>query len=376
LQEIFSQSGLKIHSYTSPHLVNFNERIILNGKEISDDFLNQCLIECKKAAEKKPKISVTFFEGTTVAAILAFSRIKADLLLLETGMGGRLDATNVLPQVLASVITPIDFDHENFLGKTLKKIAFEKAGIIKKNCPVIVGKQKAESLKVLENKALEQRAEIKVFGRDWEIKKQKNEFLFEGFGKKILLPLPSLTGDHQIENASVAIATVLTQKKFKVSEKNIRDALTKTIHPARLQKITDGKFYKKLPKNFELYLDGSHNPQGAETVKNFLETQKNKKKFVIFGMLKDKNCAEFLKIISPEIDELIAIKIPNQPKSRSAEEIKKIAEKIKIKSTTAKNFNEAFRKILSKENQREDPLILICGSLYLSGYFLRINRPN
>ena len=158
LRAIFEESGLKIHTYTSPHLVNFNERILLAGKEISDDFLNEILTECKKAAEIFPQIQVTFFEGTTVATFLAFSRVPADLLLLETGMGGRLDATNVLPEVLCSVITPISFDHEEFLGNTLAKIAYEKAGIIKKNCPVVIGKQVEEALQVIEDQAFKKRA--------------------------------------------------------------------------------------------------------------------------------------------------------------------------------------------------------------------------
>ncbi len=153
LRAIFAESGLKIHSYTSPHLVNFNERIVLDGAEISDEFLNEILRECKKAAEISPEIKVTFFEGITVAAFLAFSRVKADILLLETGMGGRLDATNVLPEVLCSIITPIALDHQEFLGKTLAKIAFEKGGIIKKNSAVVIGKQKSSALRVLENVA-------------------------------------------------------------------------------------------------------------------------------------------------------------------------------------------------------------------------------
>jgi dihydrofolate synthase / folylpolyglutamate synthase len=154
LQAIFEDSGLKVHCYISPHLVRFNERIILAGKEIEDDFLNEILLKCKNAAAIEPKINVTFFEGITVAAFLAFSKVRADILLLETGMGGRLDATNVIENPLATIITPIDFDHTEFLGKTLAKIAFEKAGIIKPNCPVIVAKQKSSALKVIKEVAL------------------------------------------------------------------------------------------------------------------------------------------------------------------------------------------------------------------------------
>ncbi len=374
LKAIFTESGLKIHSYTSPHLVNFNERIVLDGQEISDDFLNEILNECKKAAEKSPEIKVTFFEGVTVAALLAFSRVPADLLLLETGMGGALDATNVLPQVLCSIITPIAFDHEEFLGKTLAKIAAEKGGIMKKNCPVIIAKQKKPALKILESQALKANCKTLIFGRDWKIKKQKPGFLFNGFGRKISLNSPSLLGDHQIENASVAIAAALSQARFTITEEQINSALAKAFWPARLQKIIHGKFYRILPENFQLYLDGSHNLQGADTIRNFLKSQKNKKIFVIFSMLKDKNCFGFLKKIASEIDYLVSVAIRDEPKSRKAEEILSIAKKIGIKATTAKNFDDAFRQILSKKNANEENIILLCGSLYLAGDFLQQNQ--
>lgn len=374
LRTIFEQANLSIHTYTSPHLVNFNERIVLNGKEISDDFLNECLHECKKAAEKSPEIAVTYFEGITVAAFLAFSRVPADLLLLETGMGGRLDATNVLPKVLASIITPISFDHTDFLGKTLAKIAFEKGGIIKKDCPVLVGKQKPSALQTLENQATTLSSEFKTVGKDWKIIKQKQGFLFEGFGRKIALPIPSLLGNHQIENAALAIAVALNQKRFAISDSVIKSALTKTFWPARLQKIKSGKFFKMLPKNCELYLDGSHNLQGAATILEFLKNQKNKKIFVIFSMLKDKNCADFLKKISAKVDELFAMEIPNEAKSYKAEEIKEIAENIGIKVENSEGFEEAFAKIIKNKKDSEDSLTLVCGSLYLAGNFLEINN--
>jgi len=349
LRAIFEEAGMKIHSYTSPHLVNFNERIILDEREISDEFLNEILAECKKAAEQNPKIAVTFFEGITVAAFLAFSRVSADVLLLEVGMGGRLDATNVLPEILASIITPIDFDHQEFLGENLEKIAFEKAGIIKKNCPTFLGKQKVEALQCIENQARVMNSEI------------------FNFDEKFLTYEVSLEGKHQHENA--ALAATVAQKLFKISDEKIKSALKKAKWPARLQKITDGKFFEILPKNCELYLDGSHNPQGATTVRDFLHNKKQQKKSVIFSMLKDKDCAGFLEIIAGEIDELIAIAIPDEPKSRSAEEIFAIAKNLKIKSQTAKDFFDAFAKIKCDE----DALILVCGSLYLAGNFLEIN---
>jgi dihydrofolate synthase/folylpolyglutamate synthase len=385
LRTIFTESRLKVHTYTSPHLVNFNERIVLNGTEISDDYLNEILNECKKAAEISPEIKVTFFEGITVAAFLIFSRVKADVLLLETGMGGRLDATNVLPKVLCSIITPIAFDHQEFLGKTLAKIAFEKGGIIKKNCPTIIGKQKTTALRTLENQALKANSEIKTFTKDFKIKKTKSGFLFLGFGKKISLPSPSLLGNHQIENAATAIAAALTRNQFPITEDNIKSALQKTIWPARLQKITAGKFYEILPKNYELYLDGSHNLQGAATIQKFLRENKNKKICVIFSMLKDKDAEGFLKKITNDIDELITLEIPDEPKSRKALELQEIAKRIGINTTTAENFYDAITSLTNFDSTKRNhvdgvrkprpakTLILICGSLYLAGDFLKKN---
>jgi len=336
LRAIFVEAGLRVHSYISPHLVEFNERINLAGADISDEFLNEILGECQEAAEKDPAIPVTFFEGTTVAAFLAFSRVKADILLLETGMGGRLDATNVLPEVLCSVITPISFDHEEFLGNSLEKIAAEKAGIVKKNCPVVIGKQSEEVWRVLGGLT-----PLRITESVYDL---------------------GMAGSHQQENAALAVAVVKAQKKFSVSEEQIKNGLKKAFWPARLQKI----YLPDLPNNFELYLDGSHNLQGAETVVDFLKTQKNKRIFIIFSMLKDKDCEGFLRKISGVTDELITLTIPDESKSRKASEIDEVAQKIGIKSQAAESFSDAFKKI----KYDKPALILICGSLYFAGKFL------
>ncbi len=411
LRAIFFEAGHLVHSYTSPHLVFFNERIVLAGAEISDEFLNECLQTCKEAASQHPEIEVTFFEGITVAAFLAFSKVKADILLLETGMGGRLDATNVIEQNLLSIITPIDFDHTDFLGKTLAKIAFEKAGIIKKNCPVIVAKQKISALQTIERQGLVMNSEMKIFGKDFAARKNhdrktwdyeiilNNSNSLENFNCKtiankiiskkdenilaknyIQFPLPSLEGQHQIDNAAVAITAALTQKKLPINIEQIKLALQKTFWPSRLQKITSGKFAKILSNNFELILDGSHNLQGATTVQKFLKSQKNKKRFVIFSMLQDKDCKSFLNKIKNEVDELVCLTIPDESKSRDKNEIIKIAQNLKIKSCIANNFEEAFAKIITScraDNSNSScakPLILVCGSLYLAGEFLKENN--
>ena len=374
LKTIFEESGLSVHTYTSPHLVNFNERIILAGKEIEDDFLTEILTECQQAAKQEPAIAITFFEGITVAAFLAFSRVKADLLLLETGMGGRLDATNILPEILCSVITPISLDHTEFLGNTIADIAIEKAGIIKRDCPTIVGKQVPEAALSIHNKALELNSDIKFFGKDWTIKKENSHFIFEGFNQKLTLPYPSLTGEHQIENASTAIAVALSQKKFNINEKNIVSAMKQTFWPARLQHIKSGTFIDALPKHYDLYLDGGHNVQASKAISEFLRmkkvTNKNHKIFVIFAMLEDKDCHGFLKEISNEINHLIALKIKGDVKSLAQKDILKITEKLELDSKMATNFDEAFETIL--DYKEESATILICGSLYLAGDFLAI----
>lgn len=406
LRTIFAEGGYSVHSYTSPHLVSFNERIVLAGQEISDEFLNECLQTCKDAASQHPQIDVTFFEGITVAAFLAFSQVKADVLLLETGLGGRLDATNVIEENLLSIITPIAFDHTDFLGNSLAKIAFEKAGIIKKNCPVIIGKQKVSALRAIEQQGFKLGCAMQIFGKDFAVEKNRGEennakkWIYKIYNEKksknldqeiltkklqkhssdlnhteqsITFPAPSLPGPHQIDNAAVAITAALTQKKLPITIEQIKSALQKTIWLARLQKITEGKFIKNLPQNFELILDGSHNLQGAATVQQFLKSQTNKKKFVIFSMLQDKDCESFLNKIKDEVDELICLTIPNESKSRTKDEIAEIARDLKINSTAANNFEDAFAKILAQKYSHK-ALILVCGSLYLAGEFLKENN--
>ena len=356
LRTIFEEAGYSVHAYTSPHLVLFNERIVLNGKNISDNFLNKCLQDCKDAALQYPKIDVTFFEGITVAAFLAFSKVSADILLLETGMGGRLDATNVITKNLLSIITPIALDHTEFLGKTLAKIAYEKAGIIKKECPVIIGKQRVAALRTIKKYATKLNCKI-----------------YDGTLAGAKFCTPTLQGSHQLENASVAITAALIQKKFTITTEHINSALKKASWPARLQKITSGKFYKKLPNNFELILDGSHNPQGAITLRNFLKHHKAKRIILVFAMLKDKNCNDFLNKIKNEIDELIALEIAGESKSYNKNKIIKIAQNLKIKSQIAKDFDDVFAKILKIDNG-EESLIILSGSLYQAGNFLEQNN--
>lgn len=355
LRSILQESDLKVHCYTSPHLVNFNERIILSNQEISDEFLNEILQKCQKACEQDPKIDITYFEGITAAAFLAFSEVKADILLLETGMGGRFDATNVLDQVLCSIITPIALDHQEFLGNSIDKIAFEKAGIFKENCPVIIAKQEPEALEILKIEAKKKQCETIIYGQDFDNKLVK------------INNLP-LAGNHQIENAATAIiAAKIVQNKLNITNLKIEEGLQKTKWPARLEKIANGKLFNLLPKNSNLYLDGGHNLQCAKTIKEFLKKITGKK-IIIFSIMKDKDASAFLNEIKDEISQIFILNIANNDRSFAKEKLVEIANNLSIKAEGKNNFKEIFNEITSPTN------IMICGSLYLAGEFLEENQ--
>ena len=361
LKNIFQDAGYKVHRYTSPHLVEFNERIEICGEKIDDNFLNEVLEKCREACEITPKIDITFFEATTACAFLAFSKIEADILLLETGMGGEFDATNVLPQVLCSIITTISLDHQEFLGVNVEKIAEAKAGIIKKNCPIICVDQNPQVLDLIKSKASALNAEFinsKVF--------------FENLNFNLGDIKIPLIGSHQIENAKLAISCVNHQNHFKINDENIKNGIEKTRWKARLEKIEDGIFAQNLPKNFQLYLDGSHNPQGATTIAEFLENFSDYRKIIIFQMLKDKNCEEFLKIIGNKVDKLLICKIASDYRFRTPQNILEIAQNLQINSMIIENFADGFEKI-QQEFSSQQALILICGSLYFASEFLEQN---
>lgn len=362
LRSIFEHSGYKVHAYSSPHLVEFNERIYLSGENISDDFLNQCLQECKDSCEQEPKISLTFFEGTTLAAFLAFSRVEADILILETGMGGRLDATNVLDKVLASIITPISIDHAEFLGDNVEKIAFEKAGILKESCLAICSKQDPKALDVIREKSNELNCKFLAFGDDFNIDR-----VLEFDAPKYLKQ------KHQIENLASVLAFIEAQNEFKFDLESINRGIVNAKWPARLEKIEKGRFFSE---NYDLFIDGGHNEDAALTVKDFLQENNKKFKIVIFSMLEDKNFKEYLNRIKDETDLLIACDIENSVKNRSKEEIFEFANEIDLKCIKSNLIEDAINdanKLINNE-KISNPLILVAGSLYLAGNFIEQNK--
>ncbi|MDX1949955.1 MAG: folylpolyglutamate synthase/dihydrofolate synthase family protein [Rickettsiales bacterium] len=373
LRAILEAEGYKCHIYTSPHLVEFNERIVVAGQKISDEFLTEILQETKNLSQGT---NLTFFEGTTLAAILAFSKIKADFVLLETGMGGRLDATNIIPNPLLNIITPISYDHTEFLGDTLSKIAYEKACIMRKNTPCIIAKQEVEALEIIKKTASEIGSKPIICGEDFDFKILENgEWIFENKSTpNSQLPAPNLFGNHQYHNSAVAIRSALEINNlgYKISENSIKKGIQNAVWPARLQDIRNSKLGEFLSPNDELYLDGSHNPQGAETLADFLNSKVNqaKENHIIIGMLANKDSNGFFKILAEKLNQKIlihTISIPEENNSQTPEKLKEIAEKYFI-TTAEKNLENAIQNI--KNNSKNENRIIICGSLYLAGFVL------
>jgi len=353
IRNILVQNGYKCDAYISPHLSSFNERIIINNKEVGTNKLYNTLRYVKKINNKKP---ITFFEITTAAAFILFKQSKSEFLILETGLGGRLDATNIIPKKICSILTPISFDHEEFLGKTLKKIANEKLGIVK-NCEfVLVGKQKKE-LKNHIQKKLNKFENKYFYGKEFQVTKSlKKNFEIKMDSKKYIYTQPSLNGRHQEENASISIyfAKIMKNKGYKLNTKEINAAIKKTVWPGRLEVVNY--------KNKKIILDGSHNIDGAERLNEFLRSKKIKT-IVLFGMLKNKKPSIFLDKIKKRISKVLAIKIPDEKNSFKTRQINEICDLHSIKCEQVNSINDALKYFRSNQQK----IYLITGSLYLIG---------
>ncbi len=259
IRYIMQAAGYKVHAYTSPHLVNFNERIVIAGSYIDDNELYSLLEECRAVIAEQ---AITLFEAATIAAFLAFSRHKADITLIEVGMGGRLDTTNVIDSPILTIITSIALDHTEYLGPTIEIIAGEKAGIMKPNVPCVIAPQEKSIMNTLEYHAINKKSPLYRGGFEWNCEKQDNRMVFQSAIQSIEFSLPSLKGDHQIINAGNAIAacSILSGKYgFDIGEEDITSGLQCTYWPARLERIKEGNLISLLPKDWQLFLDGAHN---------------------------------------------------------------------------------------------------------------------
>lgn len=372
LKSIFKAAGYKVHTYTSPHLVRFNERIGICGTDISDHFLYEVIEECRIAAEKI-NLQLTFFEGTTAAAFLAFSKVKADVLILEVGLGGRLDATNVIDNPIMSIITSISFDHMDFLGNSLTTISFEKAGIIKPHCPCVISAQYEQAMNPLIMMSEKNHSPSYVYGYDWAVEPlNQHQFTYKLQGKNYTLPRPNLNGDHQLINAGNAITTIFSIKDFHITQEHIAFGLTHTVWPARLQKLIEGNIIKKIPRNWEIWVDGAHNEGGAHVLSVWLDEQEQIPTYMIFGMTKGRDCQKFLSSFTGKIKHIAGVLIEAEPSSYRGEFIRDEAIKSGFSASAHDSIDEALAHIISLEKTKAR--IIVCGSLYLAGDILNQNQ--
>jgi len=369
LAAIFQDAGYSAHIYTSPHLVQFNERIILNGQKIDDDFLFK-ILEKTRIGTEKIGLELSFFEAITVASFLAFSIKKADVLILETGLGGRIDATNVVQDPMITIITPISYDHMEFLGPRIELIAHEKAGIIKKNTPCIISMQEQIVMDILLQKCEELHAEAIAYEYDFVPKKNKSGFYFYSLAGNIQFSDPNLIGNHQIINASSVIAAILKiRKQFNISENNIKSGLTKIRWPGRLQKFDVGRVVKN-PKNSLCWLDGAHNIAGASAVCDWLEEQNFKDLVLLVGFTKNRDVASILSQFKKVNPKIFGVRVLSEPSSYTAEALIEKAREAHIELTGVDSIEEAF---MAAVEYSENARIIVTGSLFLVADCLKIN---
>ena len=356
-------AGQSAHVYTSPHLVRFHERIRVAGRLIDEAALSAILDECLEANGADP---ITYFEITTVAAFLAFARAEADWTLLEVGLGGRLDATNVVDRPAMCVITPVDYDHQQYLGDTLTEIAGEKAGILKRGIPCVVGPQHDEALEVIERRAAALGAPLFVHGQHWHVTVEHGRLIYQDETGLRDLPMPNLLGPHQMGNAGMAIA-VLRHLRF--PDTALEAAVTQAEWPARMQRLKTGPLVT-MAGRAELWLDGGHNPAAGKILRSTLESLPEKPLYLVCGMLSTKDVAGYLGAFVGLAKSLTAVEIPGETATLSAAETAGVARSIGLQAGTAEGVAEAVAGIAAAHPGAR---ILICGSLYLAGQVLREN---
>jgi dihydrofolate synthase/folylpolyglutamate synthase len=368
LDAMLQSDGRRVQRYISPHLVHFNERFLFDGRPIEELELALVLEHCERI---NLGLSITEFEITTAAAFLAFSRHPADLLLIETGLGGRLDATNVITRPRLTALAPISLDHQSFLGEHVAQIAFEKAGILKPRVPCIVGPQPAEALAVIEARAAEIDAPLQIHGRDWRARRAGDRLLVETGGGTLDLPLPVLAGAHQIDNAGLAVTCALALGDLAPCRDAIAAGLRSAKWPARLQRLTRGPLVDLLSAGSALWLDGGHNPGAAEALAESLKDDDPRQWHLIVGMLKTKDQRGFLAPLAPLARSIRTVPVPDEPASW---DFRAAADWLRASGAGAAPHASVDAALLALTETAPQPFrVLICGSLYLAGHVLRDN---
>jgi dihydrofolate synthase/folylpolyglutamate synthase len=378
LKAIFEAAGCRVHAYTSPHLVRFNERIAIpetdgRARPIAEPELTRLLERVEKV---NSGAEITFFEITTAAAFLAFSEIPADVVLLEVGLGGRFDATNVIDKPSLTVITPISMDHADKLGDTVEKIAFEKAGIMKRGVPCIVARQTPAVSAILEAEATQRGATLITWGQDFDAFEQRGRLVFQQQDQLLDLAFPALIGPHQIVNAGTAIASALAFGDPRITEAAIGRGLASAQWPARMQRLGPGALSGLLREDCELWLDGGHNPAGGQAIAQTLadlEERSPRPLHIVVGMMGQKDAAGFLEPFQGLARRMIAVPIPNAHEAAATPDaLVDVAEGLGLPSETAASVPAALRRIMQSTDGAVR--VLICGSLYLAGHVLALQQ--
>jgi dihydrofolate synthase/folylpolyglutamate synthase len=360
-------AGYRVHAYISPHLVRFHERIRLAGHLIEEKALIALLEECERANRDAP---VTFFEITTAAAFLAFARTPADIVLLEVGLGGRLDATNVVHRPAVTAITPVSLDHQPFLGDTVAAIAGEKAGILKSGVTAVIAPQPDEAATVIEARAVAVSAPLYRARQEWRCEVSGAGMRYEGERWRLDLPLPSLIGAHQIVNTGTAIACLERLSGFTIPAEAIADGLRQIDWPARLQLLRRGPLVDAVPPDWELWLDGGHNPAAGEVLSDVVASWQDRPLYLVVGMMNTKDAAGFIAPLAKYARALWAVTIPGEKNALPADAIVAAAGSTGLRAQTANSVLAAIRDIPLRDGNGR---VLICGSLYFAGKVLAEN---
>lgn len=371
LRAALEADGKSVHVFTSPHLVRFNERIRLNGKLITDDALAHYLQRVLDVAEG---VGASFFEVTTAAAFLAFAEHPADACILEVGLGGRLDATNVIDNPVVCGIAQLGLDHQSFLGDTLKAIAAEKAGIVKPGAPLVTQRYPEILLPVMREAAERAGTVWQPMGKDWDAAAYRGRLHYRDEQGRLDTPLPRLPGAHQVQNAALAFAMLRHQHALPISEAALKAAPLWAHWPARLQHLDHGPLLSPLPPQSEAWLDGGHNADAGQAISAFFSADRlqGQKLTLVIGMLANKDLDAYLAPFAGRVDHIHALPVPGHD-HHPADRFAAVAARWGIGCSAHATPAEAIAAIAAEPRARP-PHLLIAGSLYLAGEILRLNE--
>jgi dihydrofolate synthase/folylpolyglutamate synthase len=372
LRAILQAAGLRVHAFTSPYLVRINECFRLGDALVGDDELRAALEHCERANAGAP---ITFFEIETAVAFYLFAQHPADVVLLEVGLGGRLDSTNVIDAPLASVIAPVSMDHMEFLGETLTAIAAEKAGIIKRDVPAICAEQSPEVMAVIERHARRMHAPLLAAGQQWHVNVERGRLVYQDDRGLMDLAAPKLFGRHQFDNAGLAIATLRAQNLFRIDNAAFEAGIVNAEWPARMQRLASGALVDQAPQASELWLDGGHNADGGRVIAaalGDLEERVSRPLVVIVGMMGNKDANAFLANFAGLTRHIIAVRIPDRDNAMPPDTLADAARHLGMRVETSASVEAALRS-LARLAYEVPPRILITGSLYLAGHVLAVN---